>query len=68
MSKFSGYRCSVCQTQYQPGGVTYTCPHDGGDLDVILDYDGLKNRNQPEDITSRTDTFIMEIYPAAARL
>jgi len=63
MSKFSCYRCSICQTQYQPGEVTYTCPHDGGNLDVILDYVGLKNRYHPEDITSRTDTSLWKYTP-----
>jgi len=63
MSKFSGYRCSICQTQYQLGEVTYTCPKDGGNLDVILDYEGLKNRYHPEDITSRTDTSLWKYTP-----
>jgi len=52
MSKISGYRCSICQTQYQLGEVTYNCTHDGGDMDVILDYEGLKDRYHPEDTTA----------------
>ncbi|MBL7161039.1 MAG: threonine synthase [Anaerolineales bacterium] len=42
MSKFIGYRCSVCETEYGTDEVTYTCPKDGGNLDVILDYEAIK--------------------------
>jgi len=37
MEKFLGYQCSLCGREYQPGDVQYTCPHDNGNLDVILD-------------------------------
>ncbi len=42
MNKFIGYQCSVCEATYGPGEITYTCPKDGGNLDVILDYDAIK--------------------------
>jgi threonine synthase len=38
MEKFIGYTCSTCKTEYAPGDATYTCPKDGGNLDVVLDY------------------------------
>jgi threonine synthase len=38
MSNFIGYRCSLCGTEYSPNEITYTCPKDSGNLDVILDY------------------------------
>ena len=41
---FIGYRCSVCDAIYGPDQVTYTCPEDGGNLDVLLDYDYLKTQ------------------------
>jgi len=63
MSKFTGYRCSICKTEYGPGQVTYTCPQDGGNLDVILDYEGLKNKFHPEDITSRADASLWKYAP-----
>ena len=44
MQKFIGYRCSVCGTEYAPDEVTYTCPQDGGNLDVVLDYDAIKKQ------------------------
>ena len=55
MNKFVGYRCSLCSEEYSPSEVTYTCPKDGGNLDVVLDYDAIKNKYRPEDLLSRTD-------------
>jgi threonine synthase len=63
MSKYSGYRCSTCKTFYQAGQVTYTCLHDGGNLDVILDYETIKSKYHPEDITSRADTSLWKYAP-----
>src|SRR5512146_880753 len=63
MNKFVGYRCSLCNTEYLPGQVTYTCPKDGGNLDVILDYDSIRSKYQPEDITSRTDYSLWRYLP-----
>ncbi len=63
MGKFVGYRCSLCQTEYAPGEVTYTCPKDGGNLDVALDYDAIKSKYQPEDILSRTDPSLWRYRP-----
>ena len=40
--KFSGYKCSLCDQSYAPGEVTYTCPRDGGNLDILLDYQALR--------------------------
>lgn len=63
MTKFTGYRCSLCRTEYLPGQVTYTCPKDGGNLDVVLDYEALRNKYQPEDILSRSDASLWRYLP-----
>jgi threonine synthase len=63
MSKFIGYRCSICGTEYLPGQITYTCPKDGGNLDIELDYESLKKKYQPEDITSRDDFSLWRYEP-----
>ncbi len=63
MNKFTGYRCSLCGTEYVQGQVTYTCPKDGGNLDVLLDYQGIKKKFQPEDITSRGDPSLWRYLP-----
>jgi threonine synthase len=46
--KFSHYTCSICGTDYYPEDVTYTCPKDGGNLNVILDYEALKKQFSPD--------------------
>jgi threonine synthase len=63
MAKFTGYRCSLCGAEYLPGQVTYTCPVDGGNLDVILDYDGLKKKYQVDDFTCRDDPSLWRYLP-----
>ena len=47
MKNFNGYKCSLCGTEYLQGQVTYTCPKDGGNLDVVLDYDSIRKKFQP---------------------
>ena len=63
MTNFLGYRCSLCKTEYQPGQVTYTCPKDGGNLDVVLDFDAIRKKFQPEDLTSRSEDSLWRYLP-----
>lgn len=63
MQKFTGYRCSLCGAEYLPGQVVYTCPSDGGNLDVILDYDNLKKKFEPDDLTCRDDPSLWRYLP-----
>jgi threonine synthase len=63
MTKFIGYRCSLCKTEYLPGQVTYTCPKDGGNLDVTLDYEALRQKFQPEDLTCRAEDSLWRYLP-----
>ncbi len=63
MTNFSGYRCSLCNTEYLPGQVTYTCPRDGGNLDVVLDVDAIRQKFQPEDLTSRSEDSLWRYLP-----
>ncbi|HND48554.1 MAG TPA: threonine synthase [Anaerolineales bacterium] len=63
MNKFNGYRCSICGSEYLPGQVTYTCPKDGGNLDVVLDVDTIKKKFQPEDLISRTEASLWRYLP-----
>jgi threonine synthase len=63
MKNFTGYKCSLCGTDYLPGQVTYTCPKDGGNLDIVLDYENIKRKFQPEDITSRTEPSLWRYLP-----
>ncbi len=63
MNKFLGYRCSLCGTEYGPTDVTYTCPKDGGNLDVVLDIEALRAKFQPNDIESRADPSLWRYLP-----
>lgn len=63
MKNFTGYKCSLCGSEYLPGQVTYLCPKDGGNLDVILDYDFIKKKFHPEDITSRKEFSLWKYAP-----
>ncbi len=62
-TKFLGYRCSLCGKEYSPREITYVCPKDGGNLDVIIDYKTIRNKYQPEDILSRTDSSLWSFLP-----
>ena len=42
MNNFLGYECSLCGRKYTPEEVTYTCYDDGGNLNVLLDYEAIK--------------------------
>jgi threonine synthase len=63
MNRFVGYRCSLCGEQYSPTDVTYTCPKDEGNLDVLLDYESIKSKYKPEDILSRSDPSLWRFLP-----
>jgi len=62
-TKFEGYRCSLCNTEYLPGQITYTCPKDGGNLDVVLDYEAIRQKFQPEDLTYRAEDSLWRYLP-----
>ncbi len=61
--KFVGYTCSLCGKFYQPGEATYTCPADGGNLNVVLDYDGIRSQVKISDITSSSDPSLWRYLP-----
>ena len=62
-TKFIGYRCSLCNAEYLPGQVTYACPKDGGNLDVVLDYAAIRQKFQPEDLTYRAEDSLWRYLP-----
>ncbi|HNQ44673.1 MAG TPA: threonine synthase, partial [Candidatus Cloacimonadota bacterium] len=63
MTNFVGYHCSLCGKEYTPDQVTYTCPLDGGNLDVVLDYEHIRQHYEIGDITSRTDYSLWRYLP-----
>jgi len=41
------YRCARCGRTYPGDGLRYTCPHDQGNLDIVLDFAALQARLEP---------------------
>jgi threonine synthase len=62
MNNFLGYRCSLCKREYTPEQITYTCSC-GGNLDVILDYDTLKKKYEPDDFLCRDEASMWRYLP-----
>ncbi|HVN53431.1 MAG TPA: threonine synthase [Anaerolineaceae bacterium] len=63
MPNYTGFVCSICGKEYGPDEVQYTCPRDGGNLSVLLDYAGLRQKYRIEDITSRSDPSLWRYLP-----
>jgi len=60
MKHVLGLRCTICGAEYALGEVEYVCPKhgDSGNLDVVYDYDGLRQRVTPAQIGARRDPSI----------
>jgi len=63
MNYFVGYRCSLCKAEYPPSAVTYTCPKDGGNLDVWLDYDAIRRSGEPDVMLSPEEPGLWKYLP-----
>ena len=63
MAKFLGFRCSLCNKEYGSEEVTYTCPHDQGNLDVVLDYKHIRQFSSPEAILSSVEPSLWRYLP-----
>lgn len=62
-NKFLGYRCSICKAEYSPQEVTYTCPKDGGNLDVILDYQTIHQQVTHEQVMQSDEASLWRYLP-----
>jgi threonine synthase len=63
MGSFRGYKCSICQAEYAPDEVTYTCPKDGGNLDVLLDLEAVRKQTSVKELFSSTDPSLWRYLP-----
>lgn len=61
--KFTGYRCSLCGREFAPDAVTYTCPADGGNLDVVLDTQRILKASSPEGIFAGKENSLWRYLP-----
>ncbi len=63
MNPFTGYQCSICGKTFDHDDRIYTCPYDGGNLDVILDYGGIRNATDESAICESTDYSLWRYLP-----
>jgi threonine synthase len=63
MGTMLGYRCSRCGVEYDPGQVSYVCPRDSGNLDVVLDYSAIAKETSPEVIARSRQESIWRYLP-----
>jgi threonine synthase len=62
-AKFYGYQCSLCGARYSPEEITYTCPKDGGNLDVLLDYEAIQRQLSPKDLFAGEERSLWRYMP-----
>lgn len=60
---FAGYACSICGREYAPDEVVYTCPQDGGNLEVLLDFSTLRRSLGPDDIFAAPEHSLWRYQP-----
>jgi threonine synthase len=63
MGTFVGYCCSRCGREFTEQEVSYTCPHDGANLDVLLDYELLRSKASIQTIEASTEPSIWRYLP-----
>ena len=63
MSKFLGYRCSLCGKEYPASFTGYTCPEDQGNLTVRLDIEKIRATVKPETIFASAERSLWRYEP-----
>jgi threonine synthase len=63
MNKITGYKCSLCGEEYDLDEVQYTCPKDGGNLNVLLDYPAIEKSTSPDEIFSSQEASLWRYLP-----
>lgn len=63
MTKYLGFKCSLCDHEYGPDEVQYTCPQDGGNLDIILDYANIQKFCSPGQFSQSTESSLWRYLP-----
>jgi len=63
IKSFDCYHCSLCGSTYDCDEIIYVCPKDGGNLDVLLDYEGIRRKYSVEDINCRSEPSLWRYLP-----
>jgi threonine synthase len=63
MNKFLGYQCSLCKAEYEADEIIYTCPNDGGNLDIVYDYSSLKQNVSADTIINSPEASLWRYLP-----
>ncbi|HEY59274.1 MAG TPA: threonine synthase [Anaerolineae bacterium] len=63
MGIYNGYQCSICNAIFQPDENIYVCPHDGGNLDVLLDVNEIRKSDSKQRILNSTEASIWRYLP-----
>jgi threonine synthase len=61
--QFLGFRCSLCGREYDPEAVTYTCPQDGGNLEVVLDFERIRESTSPNQLFAKQERSLWRYLP-----
>ena len=61
--KTIGYRCSLCGQEYPPGQPIYSCPLDGGNLDVELDFQAVRRSTSPQALFAGVENSLWRYLP-----
>lgn len=63
MNKLIGYQCSLCGREYDLYEIQYTCPQDGGNLNVVLDYAAINATTSPDKIFASLEDSLWRYLP-----
>ena len=63
MGNFVGYQCSVCGKKFSRDYKGYTCDSCGGNLNVILDYEKIKQTVTPDEIFASPEKSLWRYLP-----
>jgi threonine synthase len=63
MNQFVGYQCSLCMMEYGIDEVQYTCPKDGGNLNIVYDYAKIRMNYTVDDVALAADPSLWRYLP-----
>jgi threonine synthase len=63
MPKTISYRCSFCGQEFEERDTQYTCSIDNGNLDIILDYDEIREKFDQKKLTGSNVFSIWRYLP-----